>query len=230
MRWFQPPLILSLGVFRSPVQPSPIRCGLIKALLFSWCDDPIWLHNLQLRSAEFKICAAKASNEHETAALRHGITTCVTQDYEARLSFLEFSTVSPAGGILGTLQRYRGISLNSLSLVGSSPYALSLPQSLWATSKTEAPVLIFALINMSLDQISFLPPAEQERILNGPALQPPAGIVPNFENPPSGNTLCRAVLTICLIISSLAVVNRAYSRIFCLKRVEIEDCEMIQAF
>ncbi|RYP06664.1 hypothetical protein DL765_009398 [Monosporascus sp. GIB2] len=48
---------------------------------------------------------------------------------------------------------------------------------------------------MSLDQISFLPPEQQQEILNGPALLPPNGTRPNFDNSPNNNGLGIAALT-----------------------------------
>ncbi|KAL7624923.1 hypothetical protein AAE478_004137 [Parahypoxylon ruwenzoriense] len=83
---------------------------------------------------------------------------------------------------------------------------------------------------MSLDQISALPPAQQSAILNGPALTPPEGVVPDFENPPNQNALSHFSVAFCLIASTFAVLIRAYSRIFCIKKLEIEDYLAVAAF
>ncbi|RYO83188.1 hypothetical protein DL762_006233 [Monosporascus cannonballus] len=48
---------------------------------------------------------------------------------------------------------------------------------------------------MSLDQLHLLPPAQQEAILNGPALAPPPGVMSNFDDPPNNNTLALVVIS-----------------------------------
>ncbi|RYP18288.1 hypothetical protein DL765_004008 [Monosporascus sp. GIB2] len=49
---------------------------------------------------------------------------------------------------------------------------------------------------MSLDQLHLLPPAQQEAILNGPALAPPPGVMPNFDDPPNNNMFTLVVIGI----------------------------------
>ncbi|KAI2470041.1 hypothetical protein F4781DRAFT_430777 [Annulohypoxylon bovei var. microspora] len=74
-----------------------------------------------------------------------------------------------------------------------------------------------------LAQLPSLPLEEQEDILNGPALSPPANIVPNLDNPPNGNTLALVVITFCLSIVILAVLLRAYVKIFVVHKLFLED-------
>ncbi|KAI1250031.1 hypothetical protein MGN70_008482 [Eutypa lata] len=76
---------------------------------------------------------------------------------------------------------------------------------------------------MELDQIYKLPPSKQESILTGPALEPPPGIVPNFQNPENKDDIVRAILASGLVATSLAVFVRVYSRLICMKQVQIED-------
>lgn len=79
---------------------------------------------------------------------------------------------------------------------------------------------------MSLDQLHLLPPEQQDAILNGPALTPPSlNIIPNFENPPNGNPVAFTTITICLSVSTIIAILRAYSRVFLLRQVTREDCE-----
>ncbi|OTA55086.1 hypothetical protein K449DRAFT_179173 [Hypoxylon sp. EC38] len=59
--------------------------------------------------------------------------------------------------------------------------------------------------------------------LNMPALQPPDGITPNFENPPRYNTSGYALCSFFLAFGTTAVLLRAYARIFCAKKVRLED-------
>lgn len=72
-----------------------------------------------------------------------------------------------------------------------------------------------------------LPPAVQELIYNGPALAPPAGVTPNFKNPPNRNGEALAVVTLCLVCSTVVALGRAYSRIFISKKVELQDCMLM---
>lgn len=76
---------------------------------------------------------------------------------------------------------------------------------------------------MSIPGFSQLPPQEQEAILNGPALAAPENVVPNLHDPPNRNTLAYTVVAICLTVSALQVLMRAYSRIFVLKSFKCED-------
>lgn len=79
--------------------------------------------------------------------------------------------------------------------------------------------------DVSLDQLSLLPAAQQEEILNGPALQPPLGILPNFEDPPNGNAITHFTIAICLVLTTAGFLLRTYSRIFRTGKFEIEDCK-----
>ncbi|KAI1410736.1 hypothetical protein F5Y13DRAFT_192062 [Hypoxylon sp. FL1857] len=85
-------------------------------------------------------------------------------------------------------------------------------------------------MSLPLDQIGSLPPAKQQAILNGPALEPPDNVTPNFTNPPNRNGLGCAAVTICLVASSLGILIRVYGRFFCVRKVFIEDYLAIAAF
>ncbi|KAI0548084.1 hypothetical protein F4679DRAFT_332166 [Xylaria curta] len=64
-------------------------------------------------------------------------------------------------------------------------------------------------------------PSEQQ--LNGPALAPPDGVVPNFTNPPNQNALGIAVISICLVLATAGGLLRAYSRVIVSRKLRIED-------
>ncbi|KAI8966136.1 hypothetical protein F5Y11DRAFT_310539 [Daldinia sp. FL1419] len=85
-------------------------------------------------------------------------------------------------------------------------------------------------MSLPLDQIGSLPKAEQEAILDGPALNPPPGIVPNFENPPNQNAIGYAATTICLVAAFLGILVRTYGRFFCVRKGLVEDYLAIAAF
>ncbi|KAI1088163.1 hypothetical protein F5B19DRAFT_26596 [Rostrohypoxylon terebratum] len=69
-----------------------------------------------------------------------------------------------------------------------------------------------------------LPSSVQQQILDGPALAPPSGVKPNFIDPPNRNYEAIAVVVVCLFLSTIAAVGRAYSRTFVTKKVELQDC------
>lgn len=79
---------------------------------------------------------------------------------------------------------------------------------------------------MSLDNFHLLPAAQQEAILNGPALAPPPGVIPNLDNPPNSNTLALAVGISCICVSTIAVVLGTYSKLRLMKNLHIEDCKI----
>ncbi|KAI1276491.1 hypothetical protein F5Y07DRAFT_389242 [Xylaria sp. FL0933] len=83
---------------------------------------------------------------------------------------------------------------------------------------------------MSLDQISSLPPEQQEAILNGPALPPPPGVVPNFANPPNQNAIAHATLAISLTLTTIASLIRFCARVFVIKATRLEDYLAVAAF
>lgn len=60
-------------------------------------------------------------------------------------------------------------------------------------------------------------------ILNGPALPPPPGVEPNFENPPHSNALGYGLLSVMLAMGMLAITFRIYARISQVRRLGIED-------
>lgn len=75
----------------------------------------------------------------------------------------------------------------------------------------------------SIDDFPNLPPAEQQAILNGPALTPPDGVIPNFTNPPNRNGEVLAVIIVCLSLTTVTLLGRLYSRVFLVKALHIED-------
>ncbi|KAI0168836.1 hypothetical protein GGR52DRAFT_574068 [Hypoxylon sp. FL1284] len=77
--------------------------------------------------------------------------------------------------------------------------------------------------------ISSLTPEQIDALLNGPALPPPDDVIPNFDNPPNKNYISVAVVPLCLTLTLLAVLMRAYARIFCIKKVELPDALMVIA-
>ncbi|KAI1277909.1 hypothetical protein F5Y07DRAFT_398056 [Xylaria sp. FL0933] len=65
-------------------------------------------------------------------------------------------------------------------------------------------------------------PEEREKLMNGPALTPPPGVVPNF-HPQSWHRNGLIMNIICLSLTFLVVGLRAYKKILRDKRVRLED-------
>jgi hypothetical protein len=72
-----------------------------------------------------------------------------------------------------------------------------------------------------------LSPQDKQSILDGPALRPPEGVTPIFESAPTRNGESITVFTICMIMTTMAVCGRVYTRVFLLKKVQAQDCALI---
>lgn len=68
-----------------------------------------------------------------------------------------------------------------------------------------------------------LSPAELEALLASPALAPPTGVVPNFDNPDNQNGLALFVFTFCTIIATLCLLLRAYARFWVERKLQLEE-------
>lgn len=79
-----------------------------------------------------------------------------------------------------------------------------------------------------LSYINALPRAMQEKILNGPALKPPPGVLPQFDDPPNLNSVGYGVVVTCAILAGTLVIARLYARAFYHKKIEFEDCKSNQ--
>lgn len=83
---------------------------------------------------------------------------------------------------------------------------------------------------MDPDTWNALTPAQQNAVLQGPALAPPTGVQSQFANPPNHNAMVIAVTSICLILATTFVLLRVYSKAFIDRRVNIEDGFVLIAF
>lgn len=68
--------------------------------------------------------------------------------------------------------------------------------------------------------------ARQVLNLDGPALAPPAGQVPDFINPPNSNHTAIPVITVCTLLTALSYFARFYAK-FLAKKITVSDCEFI---
>ncbi|KAI8963501.1 hypothetical protein F5Y11DRAFT_365088 [Daldinia sp. FL1419] len=74
-----------------------------------------------------------------------------------------------------------------------------------------------------MSSLASLSPEEQEAILNGPALTPPPGVTPNFDNPPNNSDGGLAVILVCLILACASSLLYTYGRIFQTKQAHFSD-------
>ncbi|KAL1953357.1 hypothetical protein VTO42DRAFT_2978 [Malbranchea cinnamomea] len=67
-------------------------------------------------------------------------------------------------------------------------------------------------------------------LLDSPAMEPPEGVTPNFDNPPNRNTLAIVIITVTLGITTVCFLLRAYYRLYLLRKVQIQDFFILSAF
>lgn len=64
-----------------------------------------------------------------------------------------------------------------------------------------------------------------QKALDGPAMAPPPGIIPNYVDPPNLEKEFYIDLILCLTISVLVVSMRMWTKARLLRKVQIEDCK-----
>ncbi|KAI0967186.1 hypothetical protein F4678DRAFT_254884 [Xylaria arbuscula] len=74
-----------------------------------------------------------------------------------------------------------------------------------------------------MDQIPYLPKDQQQLLLAGPALAPPAGVVADFDNPPNENDIAHAAFVICLFFATFSFIIRMYARLVGIRSIKVED-------
>ncbi len=86
----------------------------------------------------------------------------------------------------------------------------------------------FILILPSLKQeTATMVSSEQFRefILNQPALEPPLGIQANFIDPPTIRSQMLGVIISMLVLSTIVVAVRLYTKLVVVKKLALEDCK-----
>lgn len=63
-----------------------------------------------------------------------------------------------------------------------------------------------------------------QAILDGPAMAPPPGVIPNFIDPPNLQHRVIITLTLCITLSTLTVMLRICTKIFIVRKTTIDDC------
>lgn len=63
-----------------------------------------------------------------------------------------------------------------------------------------------------------------QAILNSSAMEPPSGVISNFIDPPNLQHRVILTLTLCITLSTLAVMLRICTKFFIVRQITIDDC------
>ena len=63
-------------------------------------------------------------------------------------------------------------------------------------------------------------------LLEGPAMNPPAGVVPNFDNPSNLDVYLTLCNTLGIAFATVTVILRMYTKVFILRALAWEDCRI----
>ncbi|RYP53278.1 hypothetical protein DL768_001718 [Monosporascus sp. mg162] len=83
---------------------------------------------------------------------------------------------------------------------------------------------------MSNLDFSAIPPSRLQDVLDGPALPPPEGVVPNFDNPSNKSAMALGALFTCLILATVFLAIRMYARFFVVRSTHLGDYLVIPAY
>lgn len=67
-------------------------------------------------------------------------------------------------------------------------------------------------------------------ILDAPAMQPPPGMTPNFNDPPNLQHGVILTLALCTTLSTLTVMLRICTKLFIVRQTTIDDCIVFCSF
>ena len=70
-------------------------------------------------------------------------------------------------------------------------------------------------------------PAQLQELLNGPALEPTLGVTPDFENPPNYRPVGLACRIITLLLATIAICMRMYTKSFIVRKLNSADCKLV---
>lgn len=77
---------------------------------------------------------------------------------------------------------------------------------------------------MAAELFHSLPPSAQLAMLEGPAIPPPPGVEPSFDNPPNKREIGWIIISLCSTLSIAGIALRLYAKVVVFKRLKIEDC------
>lgn len=64
-------------------------------------------------------------------------------------------------------------------------------------------------------------------LLNAPAGTPPPGVIPNFNHAPNLAFYVPLTLSLCIGLSTLAILMRMYTKLFLIRSRALEDCKCL---
>ena len=70
--------------------------------------------------------------------------------------------------------------------------------------------------------------AQTQALLNGPAAEPPPGIVPNLVDPPSDLYAGTVISILTLVLCTLALVLRMLTKAFLMRQIHGADCKFTE--
>ena len=70
-------------------------------------------------------------------------------------------------------------------------------------------------------------PEQLEILLNSPSLKPPPGTTSNLVNPPNHVVLGYFDISICLVLSTIAIMIRMLTRIWIMHKFDLADREIL---
>ena len=73
--------------------------------------------------------------------------------------------------------------------------------------------------------LSNLTPQQLQAFLDGPALPPPPGVIPQLDHPPNLRTTGIAAQVVCLVLATLALCMRLYTKAAIIRQIVLADCK-----
>lgn len=66
-------------------------------------------------------------------------------------------------------------------------------------------------------------PEALAELLAAPALPAPAGVTPDFDNPSNRNGLAWIITTFCMVIATMCLLLRGFTRIWLERKIRVEE-------
>jgi hypothetical protein len=83
---------------------------------------------------------------------------------------------------------------------------------------------------MATIELEHLTAAEKDNVADLPALRAPVGVTPNFDSPSNENAASSALFIVSMIVITLSLDARIYTRFFFLEKPFIGDYILILAY
>ena len=70
-----------------------------------------------------------------------------------------------------------------------------------------------------------LTPEQLRKLLDGPAAEPPPGILPNFNDPSNLDKYLIVTCVFCVSFATVTLLLRMYTKVYLIRSIAYEDCE-----